>query len=126
MYSPQMLTQFENPRFVGELPGADVDVRQENPACGDILRLTLKCNDGHISQARFRAKGCVAAIASASQLCEMLEGKSTEQARTLRREEIVAALGGLPEASVHASHLAFDALQAALRKLSDQARSAKI
>jgi nitrogen fixation protein NifU and related proteins len=125
MYSPQLLAQFENPRFVGELADADVSVQQENPACGDILRLTLKWHAGHIAQARFRAKGCVAAIASGSQLCEMLEGKSTEQLRKLRREEIVVALGGLPEASTHASHLVFDVLQAALRKLNAQGPSNK-
>ena len=73
-----------------------------------------------VAQARFRAKGCVAAIASASQLCEMLEGKSAVQVRTLRREEVVLALGGLPAASIHASHLVFDALQAALRQIDGQ------
>jgi NifU-like protein involved in Fe-S cluster formation len=55
----------------------------------------------------------------------MLEGKSTEQLRKLRREEIVVALGGLPEASTHASHLVFDVLQAALRKLTMQGPSNK-
>lgn len=116
MYSPQLLAQFENARFVGDLPGADVSVQVENPACGDILRLSLKVDGGRITDARFRARGCVAAIACGSQLCEMLVGKSAAEARTLGREQIVSALGGLPEASTHASHLAIDSLRAALQK----------
>ena len=99
------------------MPDADVYVQVDNPACGDILRLALKTEQGQISDARFRARGCVAAIASASQLCELIVGRSIGDARALRREDIVAALGGLPEASVHASHLAIDALKAALREL---------
>ena len=120
MYSPRVLAHFENERFAGELPDADVSVQVDNPACGDILRLSLKTQDGRISDARFRARGCVASIASASQLCELLVGRSVADARALRREEIVAALGGMPEASVHASHLALDALKAALRELTQQ------
>jgi nitrogen fixation NifU-like protein len=117
MYSPRVLAQFQNEKFAGELPDADVYVQVDNPACGDILRLALKADDERISDARFRARGCVAAIACASQLCELLVGRSVVEARGLRREEVVAALGGLPEASVHASHLAVDALKAALRDL---------
>jgi nitrogen fixation protein NifU and related proteins len=117
MYSAQLLAQFQNPRFVGDLPDAEAHVQVDNPACGDILHFCVKLADGHIADARFRARGCVAAIASGSQLCEMLVGKSIADARRLTREQLVAALGGLPPASTHASHLAFDALHAALRSL---------
>jgi nitrogen fixation NifU-like protein len=120
MYSPAVLAHFQNQRFVGDLPDADAYIQVDNPACGDILRLCLKLQDGRISDARFRARGCVASIACASQLCEMLVGKNLPEIRTLRREDIINALGGLPEASTHASHLAFDALKAALRELSAQ------
>jgi nitrogen fixation NifU-like protein len=118
MYSAEVLAQFQNQRFVGELPDADIYVQADNPACGDILRLSVKIDAGRIADLRFRARGCVAAIASASELCEMLLGRTIADARALRREEIVSRLGGLPAASMHASHLAFDALQAALREIS--------
>lgn len=87
----------------------------ENPACGDILKLTLRISNGRIAEIRFLAKGCVPAMACASLLTEMVQGKTVEEARKLRREELVKAIGGLPEASTHASHLAMDALRAALR-----------
>ena len=119
-YSPQLLDHFEHPRNVGEIEGADAVAEVENPACGDIMRLSLKLDAGRIVQARFRTRGCVPAIACGSALTEMLLGKSPAQARALRREELVAAVGGLENASQHASHLALDALAAALRQLPAQ------
>ena len=116
-YSPQLLDHFEHPRNVGEIEGADALAEVENPACGDILRLSLKLEGGRIAQARFRTRGCVPSIACGSALTEMLLGKSVAEARALRREELVAAVGGLAPESQHASHLALEALAAALRQL---------
>src|SRR5437763_15135489 len=113
MFSPQLLDHFQNPRNAGEITDPDVSVQLENPACGDILKLTLKVTDGRISEIRFLAKGCVPAIACGSIITELVQGRSLEDARRLRREDIVHAAGGLPEASTHASHLAIDALNAA-------------
>jgi len=56
-------------------------------------------------------------MACASQLTELVKGKKISDARRLRREELIRALGGLPEASRHASHLAIDALKAVLKNL---------
>lgn len=117
MYSPQLIDHFEHPRNVGELPGADARAQVENPACGDIMLLTLKLADGRISEARYRTKGCVASIACGSLLTEWLRNKTLAEARALRREEVVAAIGGLSNETMHASHLVMDALQAALKKL---------
>lgn len=117
MYSPQVIEHFERPRHVGELPGADARVQVENPACGDIMLLTLKLADGRICEARYRTKGCVASIACGSLLTEWLRNKTLAEARALRREEVVAAIGGLSNETMHASHLVMDALQAALKRL---------
>ena len=117
MYSPQLLDHFENPRNAGDLPAPDVTVQVQNPACGDILKLTLKIADGRISKIGFRAKGCVPAIACGSALTELVKGRSLAETSNLSREELVQRVGGLPEASSHASYLAMDALAAALRKL---------
>lgn len=117
MYHPLLLEHFERPLNVGELEDADVRVAVENPACGDIMVLTLKVAEETITHAQYRTKGCVAAIACGSRLTEMIMGKSIEYARTLDRQELVASVGGLSNETLHASHLAFDALSAALRKL---------
>ena len=117
MYSAQILDHFEHPRNAGEVTEPDASVQVENPACGDVLKLTLKLAGCRIEAIRFLAKGCVASMACGSALTELVSGKTVEQARELSREAVVRTLGGLPPASVHASHLALDALAAALDQL---------
>ena len=118
MYSPQVLDHFEHPRNAGVVADANASSRVENPACGDILELTLKVAEGRIAQIRFRARGCVAAMACGSAVTELVNGQTVVEARKLSREDVVRAVGGLPAASSHASHLAIDALNEALDKLS--------
>src|SRR5271166_619255 len=117
MYSCQLLDHFEHPRNSGELVDADAHVRIENPACGDILELAIKMEGGRIADIRFRAKGCVPAMACASAMTELAKGKPTNDVLSISKEEIVAAVGGLPPASGHAAQLAIDALQAVMGKL---------
>jgi nitrogen fixation NifU-like protein len=117
MYSPQVLDHFQNPRNAGEIKDADARVQIENPACGDVLELTARVESDRLVEVRFRAKGCVSAMACASALTEMAAGKTVAEARRLRREELVETVGGLPEASSHAGYLAIDALQELLKNL---------
>jgi NifU-like protein involved in Fe-S cluster formation len=117
MYSPQILDHFEHPRNPGEVTLPDAVAQVENPACGDVLQLTMRVVSGCIAEIRFRAKGCVPAMSCGSALTELVQGKTVEEARKLKREEVVKAVGGLPKASAHASHLAIDALQQILKKI---------
>jgi nitrogen fixation protein NifU and related proteins len=121
MYSAQVLEHFERPRNAGTVDDADAAVRVENPACGDVLELTVRRERGRddfrIAEIRFRAKGCVAAMACGSALTELVSGKTVGEAKRLTRDDVVRAVGGLPQASEHASHLAMDALGAVLGKL---------
>lgn len=116
-YSPQVLEHFEHPRNVGELPGADAEVRLEHPVCGDIMRLAVKVADGRVAQVRYQTRGCVASIAAGSCLTEMVAGRSLADAEKITREDLLNNLGGLNSASMHASHLAMDALEQILEKL---------
>src|SRR5258707_2227980 len=111
MYSPQLLDHFEHPRNPGELVNADAHVRVENPACGDILELFANVREGKIAEIRFKAKGCVPAMACGSLITEMAKGKSLTEAAAISREEVVEQIGGLPAASGHAAQLAVDALR---------------
>jgi nitrogen fixation protein NifU and related proteins len=117
MYSPQLLDHFEHPRNPGEIVNADASAQVENPACGDVLRLTLKIDSDRIVDVKFLAKGCVPAMACGSAITELVKGKSIAEARKLQPGNMVDAVGGLPEASSHASHLAIDALGAALKQI---------
>lgn len=120
MYSAELLDHFQYPRNAGELPDATARARIENPACGDILELAVRIADGRIDDIRFRAKGCVPAMACASAVTELARGKSVEQARAIDRQNVVAAVGSLPPASGHAAQLAIDALRAVLSKTPTQ------
>jgi len=117
VYSAELLDHFQNPRNAGEVADPDRSARLENPVCGDILELTLKLEGKRIADIRFRAKGCVPAMACGSAITELAKGKNVDQARQVSREELVQKVGGLPEASAHASHLAMDTLAALLRNL---------
>ena len=110
MYSPPLLDHFEHPRHAGSLENPTAAVEVANPACGDVLRLEARIEDGRVAAVRFRAKGCVPAIACASALAELLHGAQLGDAARITRAQLVAAVGGLPEAASHASHLAMDAL----------------
>jgi NifU-like protein involved in Fe-S cluster formation len=115
MYSPQLLDHFQNPRNPGQVANPDASATVENPACGDILELSIKFSQGRISEIGFRAKGCVPSMACGSALTELVKGKTLEEAGKVSREEVILAVGGLPETNIHASHLAIDALTAALQ-----------
>jgi len=86
-----------------------------NPVCGDVLRLAVRVVAGRIVDARFKAQGCVTAIACSSLLTELIQGKSLEEAHKITPAQISGALGGLPPAASHGAQLACDALQAALK-----------
>jgi nitrogen fixation NifU-like protein len=115
VYSPQVLNHFEHPHNPGVVDSPDATAQVENPVCGDVVKLTARIFQGRITEIKFLAKGCVPAMACASALAEFLEGKPIGEAARLTREQLVMKLGGLPEASAHASHLAIDALTALLR-----------
>jgi nitrogen fixation protein NifU and related proteins len=117
VYSAQLLDHFENPRNAGALDDPDASAQLENPACGDVLELSLKLSGRNISEIRFRAKGCVPAMACGSAITELIKNKDIDEARKVSREELVRKVGGLPQASAHASHLAIDTLSALLQKL---------
>jgi len=114
LYSAVVLDHFQNPRNAGDLPGASVHVEVTNPVCGDILRLAARVENGRIVEARFKTRGCVAAIACSSWLTQWMLGKSDAELRSLRSEEISEDLGGLAPASFHAADLACDALRCLL------------
>lgn len=117
MYSARLLDYFQNPRNAGDLPEASAIAEISNPVCGDILRLSIKIDSGLIASIRFKAKGCVPSMACGSAITELVLGKSIPEALSIKREDLIAAVGGLPQASTHAAQLALDTLAAALRQV---------
>lgn len=117
MYSDLLLDHFRHPRHAGELDSPAVRVEVTNPACGDVLRLSARIEDGRIIEARFKARGCTASIAAGSALAERITGGSVDELSRLTPLDIEQALDGLPETSKHAAALAVDAARALVARL---------
>jgi nitrogen fixation protein NifU and related proteins len=117
MFNDAVLAHFRNPHNAGDLTDATAIVEVTNPVCGDILRLSARIESGRVTAARFKTQGCVASIASSSVLTDLLAGKSLDEARIIKAQDISEALGGLPPATFHAAQLCVDAVSALLKAL---------
>lgn len=113
-YSPTVVDHFENPRNNGVLDDADGEATTANPVCGDRMRVMVRVRDGRIDAVRWQTRGCPPAIATSSFASEMVLGWPLEAVEALTRDQIAAAMGGLPKDKVHCSVLAADALRAAI------------
>jgi nitrogen fixation NifU-like protein len=113
-YSEKVMDHFMNPRNVGEIESADGVGEVGNPACGDMMRLYLKIEEGKVVDAKFRTFGCGAAIASSSMLTEMIKGKTVDEARAITNQHVADALDGLPAVKIHCSVMAEQAVKSAL------------
>jgi nitrogen fixation NifU-like protein len=113
-YSAEVIDHYTNPRNVGDMEDADGEGTVGNPACGDVMKLSIKVRDGRIVDARFKTFGCGAAIATSSMVTELIKDKTIEEALTISNKTVAEALGGLPKIKMHCSVLAEDALKAAI------------
>ena len=115
-YSPQLLDHYENPRNVGSFakdePGVATGMVGA-PACGDVMKLQIKVQDGIITDARFKTYGCGSAIASSSLVTEWVKGRTLDEAAKIRNTDIASELA-LPPVKIHCSILAEDAIKAAI------------
>jgi nitrogen fixation protein NifU and related proteins len=116
-YSQQVIDHYENPRNVGKLDSNDDSVGTGMvgaPACGDVMKLQIKVEDGIITDAKFKTYGCGSAIASSSLVTEWVKGKTLEQAEAIKNSQIAEELA-LPPVKIHCSILAEDAIKAAIK-----------
>lgn len=115
-YSDKVIDHYENPRNVGSLDKDDPSVGTGMvgaPACGDVMKLQIKVEDGIITDAKFKTYGCGSAIASSSLVTEWVKGKTLEQASVIKNSDIAHELA-LPPVKIHCSILAEDAIRAAI------------
>ena len=114
-YSATVLDHYERPRNVGEAAQANAQAEVRSEGHGDRLTLSLRITrDGIVDEARFRAYGCVVAIAAGSMLTEMLRGLTIADAARISDADVAMALGGIPAAKLRCSVLAGEAIGRAL------------
>ena len=114
-YSDKVIDHYENPRNVGKFETDDTigTGMVGAPACGDVMKLQIKVEDGIIRDARFKTYGCGSAIASSSLVTEWVKGKTLDEAFTIKNSDIAEELA-LPPVKIHCSILAEDAIKAAV------------
>ena len=115
-YSTKVIDHYENPRNVGSLDKNDEEVGTGlvgAPACGDVMKLQIRVENGVITDAKFKTFGCGSAIASSSLATEMIKGKTLDEAMTIKNTQLVEELN-LPPVKIHCSVLAEDAIKAAI------------
>ncbi len=117
LYNEVVLDHFTNPRNVGELAEGETDgfAVIGDPSCGDQMSLWIAVRNGRIARIAFKSFGCPGAIATSSMLTSLAEGRTVEAASRLTDDDVVEALGGIPERKRHCSLLGVRALRAALR-----------
>ena len=115
-YSEKVLDHYENPRNVGSFD-KDADNIGTGmvgaPACGDVMKLQIKVEEGIITDAKFKTYGCGSAIASSSLVTEWVKGRTLDEAGKISNSQIAEELA-LPPVKIHCSILAEDAIKAAI------------
>ena len=116
-YSDKVIDHYENPRNVGSFAKDEEGVGTGMvgaPACGDVMKLQIKVENGIIRDARFKTYGCGSAIASSSLVTEWVKGRTLDEAQAIKNSDIAEELA-LPPVKIHCSILAEDAIKAAIR-----------
>lgn len=116
-YSKKVMDLYSNPKNVGSLNEEDENVGTSvvgAPSCGDVIKLQIRVdNDGKISEAKFKTFGCGAAIASSALITDWVQGKSLDEAKKIKNEEVAEYLS-LPPVKAHCSVLAEEAINKAI------------
>ncbi len=114
-YNDLVIDHFTNPRNVGELEIPDGKVIVGDPSCGDQMMVSVRIIDNRIADIKFKSYGCPGAIATSSMMTELAKGKTIEEALTLTDDDVIIALGGIPEQKKHCSLMGVTGLQGVLK-----------
>jgi nitrogen fixation NifU-like protein len=113
LYSETVLREASHPKNVGAIPDADLH-GVVHGWCGDTMEIFVRLSDGAIKEATFIADGCGVTLACGSALTQMVTGMTIAEAEWVLPEDLVQALDGLPEESMHCADLAVSTLHNAL------------
>jgi len=114
-YTKEVMDHFQNPRNMGEIKDADGVGEVGNMKCGDMMTVYIKVKDDKISDIKFQALGCAAAISASSMMTELAKGKTLSEAKNISRDDINDSLGKLPAQKYHCSILSANAIKKAIK-----------
>ena len=114
MYNQKVMKCFKNPKNYGKIKNASGIGKVGNPVCGDVMYLYIKVEKGIIKDIKWETMGCVAAIATSSEVTELAKRKTIEEAKKITRADVSKELD-LPPIKQHCSNIAAEALQAAIK-----------
>jgi nitrogen fixation NifU-like protein len=113
-YTEMVIDHVMKPRNLRSIEDAD-GFAKVTGSCGDTIKMWLKVKNNTITDATFLTDGCGTSVASGSIVTEMAKGKSILESQKITQQDVLDALGGLPEESTHCALLAADTLKAAIR-----------
>jgi nitrogen fixation NifU-like protein len=113
VYSKTVIDHAMNPRNTGNIPSPD-GFGSTTSACGETMEIRLKTKDGKITDASFWTNGCSATVACGSMASELVKGEDISKALATSQNDILEALGDLPEGNHHCALLAANAVKAAI------------
>jgi nitrogen fixation NifU-like protein len=93
LFRDHILDHYRHPRCHGTIDKPDARVEDENPLCGDRLRMDFRFADGRVAEVKFSGTGCSISQASASLVCEAIEGKTLDEVKALTRQDVLDLLG---------------------------------
>jgi len=113
-YSEKVIDHFLNPRNLGKIQEPDGFGRIIGP-CGDTMEIYLRMRNDRVIDVSFWTDGCGTTIASGSMVTELVKGRSVIEAQKITKDDVLDALGGLPEDSLHCALLAANSLKEAIK-----------
>jgi nitrogen fixation NifU-like protein len=115
-YTQKVLEHFMHPHNVGQMDDADASATEGSPACGDVVKLSIKVDGASktITDIKFKSYGCASNIATGSIITDLAKGRTLEEAKHISWQKATEELGGLPPVKVHCAVLAVDALKTAI------------
>ena len=94
LYREQIIDRYKNPHYRGELDPNDYSYEDDNPTCGDHIRIDIRVNDEDVvTEAAFSGEGCSISQASADMLIESIVGKTLDEVKTINKEDVLGNLG---------------------------------
>ncbi len=125
LYREIIIERYKRPRFKGQVADPDIVYEDENPLCGDHIRIEVKLDaSGRVQEARFQGEGCAISIAAADMLLESIQGKHIDEIKALPKEFVFDLIGlKLSPARVKCALLGYKVLKAGVYGLGEPTTS---